>query len=231
MSNNPVDTGLLQTINAAVVNSVDDVITTLSNIDGILPSSDGLKWFNLLYLMTTKAVRDQPPQNGWQSPQWSNTLDVAFAHFYFVAITEFLTNPATTPSSWQALFESRNRSGVERIQFAVAGTSAHVNHDLAVALLETNDLLDIAPDLYSPEHDDFEHVNTTLEAVFPQALRVLADGGPIGEIAQDTGRVGLLLAIWNLRQARNLAWDFSAHLRNHRSWSKSPTSALTSRLG
>ena len=45
------------------------------------------------------------------------------------------------------------------------------------------------------------------------ALQVLATGIR-REIAQDTGKIGQLLAIWNVRVARDLAWDFADHLRN-----------------
>ena len=91
--------------------------------------------------------------------------------------------------------------------------NAHINHDLALALLQTNSELNLVPMKGGPEHQDFENVNSVLEQVLPQALHVLAQGGPIGQIAQDTGRVGQLLAIWNVRQARDLAWDFADHLR------------------
>ena len=64
----------------------------------------------------------------------------------------------------------------------------------------------------SPEHDDFEQVNGILEAVLPQALEFLAVG-ILGELAQDTGKIGRLLAIWNVRAARDLAWDFADQLR------------------
>lgn len=63
------------------------------------------------------------------------------------------------------------------------------------------------------EHRDFENVNAILEQVLPQTLDVLAQGGPIGQAAENTGRVGQLLAIWNVRQARDLAWDFADHLK------------------
>jgi len=52
-----------------------------------------------------------------------------------------------------------------------------------------------------------------LEQVLPSALNFLA-AGIAGELAQDTGKVGRLLAIWNVRAARDLAWDFAAHLQN-----------------
>ncbi len=90
--------------------------------------------------------------------------------------------------------------------------NAHINHDLSLALLETDDELHLTPGLNSPQHDDFEKVNGLLEAVLPSALRVLATG-ILGEIAQDTGKIGHLLAIWNVRVARDLAWDFADHLR------------------
>jgi hypothetical protein len=35
----------------------------------------------------------------------------------------------------------------------------------------------------------------------------------LGVLAQDTGKIGRLLAFWNICQARNLAWDFADHLR------------------
>ena len=63
------------------------------------------------------------------------------------------------------------------------------------------------------EHQDFERVNQILEHVLPDTLELLAEGGILGELAQDTGKVGQLLAIWNVRQARDLAWDFADHMK------------------
>jgi hypothetical protein len=73
--------------------------------------------------------------------------------------------------------------------------------------------MNLVPALQSPEHDDYESVNGLLEQVLPKALTVLATG-IAGELAQDTGKIGQLLAIWNIRAARDLAWDFSNHLRS-----------------
>ena len=91
--------------------------------------------------------------------------------------------------------------------------NAHINHDLALALLETDTELNMVPGKESPEHDDFERVNGLLEAVLPQALGFLATG-ILGEMAEDTGKIGRLLAIWKIRAARDLAWDFADHLRS-----------------
>jgi len=209
---NPTDTQLLSIASKAAPASIADVVTIMQSIDEILPSGDGLKWFNKLYLMVTQKIDTQPPTNGWEDPGWLTRLDVVFAGLYFAAIVGALNQSADTASAWDALFEARNRAGIDRLQFALAGMNAHINHDLALALLRVDDELHLTPTLQSPEHGDYERVNGLLEEVLPPALTFLANG-VVGELAQDTGKVGRLLAIWNVRAARDLAWDFADHLR------------------
>jgi hypothetical protein len=210
---NPTDAQLFQIVNSAAPAAIADVLAVMESIDEVLPSSDGLKWFNKLYSMVTQQIDLKPPPNGWEDATWLTRLAVVFANFYFTAIAAALEQNPDVASSWQALFEARNKTGVDRIQFALAGMNAHINHDLALALLQTNDELHMTPALESPEHDDYERVNGLLEQVLPSALNLLA-AGIVGELAQDTGKVGRLLAIWNVRAARDLAWDFAGHLRN-----------------
>jgi hypothetical protein len=210
---NPIDTQLLQIVSAAPPASSADVIALLQRIDGLLPGSDGLKWFNKLYIIVTQRIDAQPPQDGWNDAKWLTRLDVVFAGFYFAAVADALQQNPHTASSWDVLFEARNRAGVDRIQFALAGMNAHINHDLALALMRTDDDLHLTPSLQSPQHDDYENVNGLLEQLLPQALNFLATG-IVGELAQDTGMVGRLLAIWNIRAARDLAWDFAGHLQD-----------------
>jgi hypothetical protein len=213
MNSVSTDQQLLQIVSGPAPGTVDDVVSMMKKIDQLLPGNDGLKWFNLLYLMVTQQVDTQPPAGGWEDAQWLTRLDVVFAKLYFAALAGFLTQSADTPSSWNALLESRFNAGVDRIQFALAGMNAHINHDLSLALLQTNDELQIMPDLNSPEHDDYERVNGLLQTVLPSALQVLATG-IIGALAQDTGMIGRLLAIWDVAVARDLAWDFAGHLRD-----------------
>jgi hypothetical protein len=202
---------LLQILAAAPPASIDDVIQRMQSLDGALPPGDGLKWFNLLYLMVTQEVRDHPPQSGFQDLPWLQRLDVVFAELYFSALSDF-SKGSPVASSWQALFEARQRTDVDRIQFALAGMNAHINHDLSQALLQMDDEthMGFTPD--TPQHNDYEQVNGLLEQVLPQALQFLATG-ILGELAQDTGKIGRLLAIWNVRVARDLAWDFAGLLR------------------
>lgn len=213
MNGASTDQQLLPIVSGTVPATIADVIAVMQSIDQLLPGNDGLKWFNRLYWMVTQQVDTQPPAGGWKDAQWLTRLDVVFAGFYFAAIAGFLNQSGDTPSSWNALFESRFKPGVDRIQFALAGMNAHINHDLALALLKTDGELQLTPGLTSPEHDDYEHVNGLLKTVLPSALQVLATG-IVGELAQDTGKIGRFLAIWDVEAARDLAWDFADHLRN-----------------
>jgi hypothetical protein len=190
--------------------SIDDVIAMMTGIDGLLPDNDGLKWFNRLYLMVTEQVDLHPPGGAWQNPTWLNGLDVVFAGLYFKAVAGYLSG-ATIPSSWNALFANRYKV-VDRIQFALAGMNAHINHDLALALLGIDEKLGMVPAAGGPENRDYQAVNTLLNTVMPSALTMLAVD-TLGVLAQDTGKIGRVLAFWDMCKARDLAWDFANHLR------------------
>jgi len=208
----PTDQPLYDLMTGSTPASIADVIARMQAIDVLLPVTDGLKWFNQLYLMVTQQVDLHPPGGAWQNPAWLLGLDVVFANLYFSAIAGFLDGGAV-PLAWSALFEARYRTGIDRIQFALAGMNAHINRDLALALLATDAELGVIPAIDSPEHTDYESVNGLLNAVMPGALTMLA-ADTLGVLAEDAGKVGRLLAFWNLCAARDLAWDFSGHLRN-----------------
>ena len=197
-------------VSGANPTTIAGVIAQMQAIDNLLPDGDGLKWFNRLYLMVTDQVDSNPPGGTWQDPDWLLHLDVVFAGLYFGAIREYLAG-AATPAAWTVLFESRFNPEIEHIQFALAGMNAHINHDLAIALDQTNADLDRDPAPDGPEHADYLAVNTLLDGVMPQALEMLS-AGPLGEAAEDTGKVGRLLSSFDIEAARDAAWDFACVL-------------------
>ena len=191
--------------------TIAEVVARMQAMDALLAVNDGIKWFNRLYLMVTEQVDLDPPGGAWQSPAWFTSLDTNFAGLYFSALGGFLAGK-TVPDAWQALFEARYRAGVDRVQFALAGMNAHINRDLALALLAADAAMNVAPAADSPERGDYEAVNGLLNTVMPAALTMLATD-TLGVLAEDTGKVGRLLAFWDICQARELAWDFADHLR------------------
>lgn len=227
------DQPLYDIVNEPAPETISDVIARMRVIDGLLEVNDGLKWFNRLYLMVTEQVDLNPPGGAWKSPIWLTRLDVIFANLYFGAVADFL-GANSVPSAWSALFEARYRDGIDRIQFALAGMNAHINHDLALALLATDAELNVVPAPGGLEFADYQSVNTLLDSVMPSALTMLATD-TLGVIAQDTGKIGRLLAFWDICSARELAWNFADHLRGltgpTRIVALSTQDALTGTLG
>jgi hypothetical protein len=208
----PADQLLYALVNGPAPVTIADVIARMQAIDALLPVNDGLKWFNRLYLMVTQQVDLHPPGGAWQSPVWLTRLDVVFAGLYFGAVAGFLGG-RSVPAAWNVLFAARYRPGIDRIQFALAGMNAHINHDLALALLTTDSELNVVPAPDGPEFADYQSVNGLLNTVMPSTLTMLASD-TLGVLAQDTGKIGRLLAFWDICAARGLAWDFSNHLRS-----------------
>ncbi len=229
----PPDQPLHDLVTGPVPVTIADVIARMQAIDALLPANDGLKWFNRLYLMVTQQVDLHPPGGAWQSPAWLSRLDVVFAGFYFSAVAG-LCGERTVPSAWSALFEARHRTGIDRIQFALAGMNAHINHDLALALLVTDGELNVVPSPGGPEYADYQAVNGLLKTVMPLTLTMLATD-TLGVLAEDTGRVGRLLAFWDICRARDLAWVFANQLRGltglNRDLALSSQDAMTGALG
>jgi len=191
--------------NRAALSTIGAVIQVMQDLDNMLLSSDGLKWFNLLYLRVTQAVYEKPLAGGWHDQGWLSQLDISFAQLYFDALASSCVDPTKVPRAWMALFEARDNPDIERVQFALAGINAHINHDLPLALVQTGKGLHIPPDRNSPECSDFENVNSLLSEVMPETLNVLATG-MLGELAQDMGTIGRLLAMWSVKTARDTAW-------------------------
>ena len=227
------DQQLYDLVSGPAPDTIAGVIARMQAIDALLPSNDGLKWFNRLYLMVTQQVDLQPPGGAWRSPVWLSRLDVVFAGLYFSAAASSLGGQSA-PAAWNVLFEARFRAGIDRIQFALAGMNAHINHDLALALLATDAELNVVPAADSPEHADYQSVNGLLNTLMPATLTMLATD-TLGVLAQDTGKTGRLLAFWDICHARDLAWDFANHLRSlpglTREAALSAQDAMTGTLG
>jgi hypothetical protein len=200
-----VDPAVLAALDGVPVNTVPDVVARMHALDAVLPTEDGLKWFNFLYRMVTEQILADISASKWQDGPWLTELDVVFARLYFEAIVLWIKSPDQCPRAWVPLFERRYRKGVARVQFGMAGMSAHINRDLPVAVVRTCEARGVVPHNDTNQHADYERVNSILEAVEIRAMEAMATG-VIGEMAHDLGRLGDVIAMWNVRKARDAAW-------------------------
>jgi hypothetical protein len=200
-----VNERMLQAISTSVTNTIDGVLALMQRLDTLLPNDDGLKWFNLIYLRMTESIRSSLQTDGWENRQFLERLAVVFAGMYFSAVAGWQRDQDSVSRSSAPLFEARHKHGIMRVQFATAGMNGHINHDLPIALEQTSDEQGIVPRRDTPEHRDFEKVNTIIEAVAEEVKKFLATG-IIGEIDQDLGRLDDAVALWSVRKARETAW-------------------------
>ena len=90
--------------NRTALANIGEVIQIMQNLDAILPSSDGLKWFNQLYLRVTQAVYAKPPTGGWNDQTWLTKLDINFARLYFDALANSCLDQTKVPvPGWPCL--------------------------------------------------------------------------------------------------------------------------------
>jgi hypothetical protein len=185
--------------------SVDDVLRTMRVIADACIDGDGLKWFNALYLQVTQAVQRRIVSGGFNDPQWLAGLDVQFARLYFKALASSLSGKPT-PGCWQVLFDSRSETPIARIQFALAGVNAHINHDLPQAIVANGQATRIIPVHACAQYSDYTNLNSTLDSLIETAkrelhVRLLGDPLPPFSRLEDT------IAAWNVSAARESAWN------------------------
>jgi Family of unknown function (DUF5995) len=201
--------------------SISDVLHTMQTIDSLCTDGDGLKWFNWLYLQVTTAVETRVSSGGFADPSWLATLDVQFAQLYFGALRGALRGGAC-PGCWRILFDSRAEAKIARIQFALAGINAHINHDLAEAIVSACQATGTTPQHGSPQYNDYSALNSTLDDLIGLAkktLHVRLLGDPLPPVSH----LENLIAAWGTAAAREQAWTNSEVL-----WHLEATPALAS---
>ncbi len=188
--------------------SVAEVVARLEEIIAPLSPSDGIASFARLYLAVTEGVQARLAGLSFGDPRFLARLDVVFADLFFGAFDAFQHDPAAAPRAWLPLFEARSRRGVAPLQFALAGMNAHINRDLPVALVATCDEFGLHPEHSSVQHEDFERINGLLASVEAQVKQQYLSGWVrvIDRHLHRIHRIDDIVAMWNIRSARDGAW-------------------------
>lgn len=114
---------------------------------------DGVACFNYLYHVVTSQVQRDYLDGKFADGDFITRLDVAFANRYLRGVEG---GADACPAPWRCLLESRSDRHISALAFAVVGVSAHVNYDLAFAVLETS--LEMGRSSLI-DHDDYDHLN------------------------------------------------------------------------
>jgi hypothetical protein len=207
--------------------SIEECIARMQEIGSSLPSTDGVACFNRMYLEVTQDVQVRLSQGFFSDPTFMETLDVVFANLYFAAIDAMSGPPAGMPAAWVPLTAARDKSGIESIQFALAGMNAHINHDLPLAVVTTCRQLGTFPTEGS-HHADYQKVDGLLDAA-EQSVRESFEPADVRGVDRHVGAVLNLVADWDITSARDVAWDTALALWEVRS-NRLATDLITSAL-
>jgi hypothetical protein len=172
--------------------------------------SDGVACFNHLYRVITMRVKEGIESGFFADGEFLSVLDVAFANRYFDALRASVQQPAAVPRSWSVLVERRSDDRVESIQFAVAGVNAHINLDLAMAVLNTCEEIGDAPDS-GTQYDDYQKVNE----IFAEEMRSLRQfyEDELERRLDDAAATVLdVVGNWSVEAARDSAWVVAEQL-------------------
>jgi len=186
---------------AEVVARLTDIETQLDGFfapggPGVPP--DGVACFNGMYLKVTEAVRDALPT--FENQAFIERLDILFAQFYFDAY-DAAAAQAWVSKAWEPLFHRRAERRLA-LQFAITGMNAHINNDLAHALILTWKEMGFD----SAMRRDYDKVNDILAAV-EKDIKVPLSDRLIAEVDTAFGTSDDFLALWSIRHARDQAWD------------------------
>jgi hypothetical protein len=197
-------------------NTIEEVVARLRSMQESLPVSDGVRWFNRLYLDVTVAVRTYCRSGKLQAPPFLEDLDVLFGNQYF-DVFDAAAAGRDVPQCWAPLFDARHDPHIAPLQFALAGLNAHVNHDLALGVVHMCEQLSVQPADGTPQHADFTAVNSIMGQTEAQEKQWLLTGA-VKELDHAVAPVDDAAVLWSLEQARNAArvrakviW----HLRHH----------------
>jgi hypothetical protein len=181
--------------------SVDQVIRRMRAIADALPPGDGVAVFNRVYLQVTELVRDQLITGGFDDPVFMERLDVIFAGMYLVAVDQ-VSEAGKLARAWRPLLQKRERRDVYPVQFALAGMNAHINHDLALAVVATCGLAGREP----PDmHSDYERINAILASVVRPIRQSFLDQAVV-DAGAFLSPVADIVSAWSIDTARDAAW-------------------------
>ena len=193
--------------------TLDEALIALTAVEQTLRArQDRRAIFTTAYLVITGAIQQRIRAGWFADNRWVDQYAVRFANLYREALLAYETgNLAAVPKAWRLSFDTSAHNQGLLIQDLVLGINAHINHDLALSLVDVG----IDPDRAQRYHDH-TRVNVILQAatdrlqdqvceLYAPILRLLDLAG---------GRLDEELASFSVAKARESAWLTAVALVN-----------------
>lgn len=182
-----------------------DVLAGLSTLEQyFLATGDRRGVFLTAYRTITTAVDAQCTAGGFHDAAWVTKYLIAFGSLYRDALAaDVAGDRSRVPKSWRLAFDAARARRGWVIQHLVLGVNAHINHDLALALLAAG----IDTDRQT-RYDDHTAVNAVLERATPTLkAEVSALWAPVlTRLDHAAGTLDDEVTTFSIPKARDHAW-------------------------
>ncbi len=196
----------------AMLTSTSDVSTWLRTLEQqFLSARDRRGVFVTAYLTITEALESQCDAGGFHDPAWVREYLIAFAALYRDALRQDALARESdddvlarnVPKSWRVAFDAAYAGRGWVIQHLMLGVNAHINHDLALALLTAG----IAQDR-ATRYADHTAVNQVLErSTLQLKTEVAIKWAPVLQrLDQAAGTLDDEVTVFSISKARDHAW-------------------------
>jgi hypothetical protein len=127
---------------ASACDDIDTVLRHLTTAQQIFdrlppPPDNRVAAFNSLYFTITDRVAQALRGADVRDKKFLELLDVEFAKRYLHALRLWGEDNPETPDAWEVLFRRAQDNRLTKLTAAMLGVNAHINHDLALALVAT----------------------------------------------------------------------------------------------
>lgn len=160
--------------------------------------------FLSIYARMTSAVADRITRGEFADPDWVADYLVAFANLYRVAVHDYeLDRLDRVVDPWQLAFRTAECADSLVIQDAALGVNAHINYDLAYALVEAGTVPN-----RSQKYADHRAVTEVIRGLVAEAQTTLAReyAAGIRTIDETLGSLDDWLTVFTIDECRESAW-------------------------
>ena len=146
-------------------------------------SGDRRAVFSECYLVMTRRVHERVRDGAFHDGPWVTRLLDRFADYYFDAVDAYGNEVPVRvcPQVWRGALDACSDPDCHPLQALMLGINAHINHDLALALVDVLDDWDtLDDDRRRFRQEDHELVNTIIDETTDEVQReVVAQWSPL----------------------------------------------------
>jgi hypothetical protein len=131
----------LKSIDTKSIKNFKKLLNELHVLNRALPGSElyKLDTFNSAYIVITTAIEEASDNGHFENPKFIERFTLNFSSYYFQIINNTIAGNDDVPAAWSSLITSKKTRQLPNFIYLLLGANAHINHDLALVMVELLD--------------------------------------------------------------------------------------------